>query len=94
LQARQQFAAEAEARQSARTSLERPILELELGTRPTQALTAAGVTTIGYALERLAEGEASLLAIDGFGRKALADLKKRLRQSGYELPEVAQEINV
>jgi hypothetical protein len=35
-----------------------------------------------------------LLAIDGFGRKALADLKKRLRQAGYELPEVAQEVNV
>ena len=33
LQARQQFAAEAEARQAARTSLERPISELELGTR-------------------------------------------------------------
>jgi large subunit ribosomal protein L31 len=94
LQARQQFAADAEARQAARTSLERPISELELGTRPTEALTAAGVTTFGHALERLAEGEASLLAIDGFGRKALADLKKRLRMLGYELPEAAQEINV
>src|SRR5512136_69852 len=73
LQARQQFAAEAEARQAARTSLERPIGELELGTRATEALTNAGVTTFGHALERLAEGEASLLAIDGFGRKALAD---------------------
>lgn len=94
LQARQQFKAEADARQAARTSLERPISELELGTRPTEALTNAGVATFGHALERLTEGEASLLAIDGFGRKALADLKKRLRQFGYELPEAAQEINV
>src|SRR5512139_642310 len=94
LQARQQFKAEADARQAARTSLERPIADLELGTRPTEALTAAGVVTFGHAMERLAEGEASLLAIDGFGRKALADLKKRLRQFGYELPEAAQEISV
>jgi large subunit ribosomal protein L31 len=94
LEARKQFIAEAEARQAARTSLERPIGELDLGTRPTEALLAAGVTTVGHALERLAEGEASLLAIDGFGRKALADLKKRLRQFGYELPEAATEISV
>ncbi len=87
LEARQQYLAEVEARQTARKSLERPITELELGTRPTDALLAAGITTVGHALERLAEGEAALLAISGFGRKALADLKKRLRQLGYELPE-------
>jgi large subunit ribosomal protein L31 len=42
----------------------------------------------------LETGEASLLAIEGFGRKSLADLKKRMRQMGYELPEAAQEIKV
>ena len=42
----------------------------------------------------LETGEASLLAVDGFGRKSLADLKKRLRQLGYELPEAAEEIQV
>ena len=90
LQARQTFVAEAEARHAARTSMERPISELELGTRPTEALTNAGVTTVGQALEKLSEGEGALLAIDGFGRKALSDLKKRLRQNGYELPEAAE----
>lgn len=94
LQARQQFIAEAEARQSARTSLERPVAELDLGARPTEALTTAGLSTVGHILEKLGEGEASLLAIEGFGRKALADLKKRLRQLGYELPEAASEIVV
>jgi large subunit ribosomal protein L31 len=39
-------------------------------------------------------GEASLLSIEGFGRKSLADLKKRLRQLGYQLPEAAEEIQV
>jgi large subunit ribosomal protein L31 len=46
-------------------------------------------------LEKLAQGgEQALLDIDGFGRKSLADLKKRLRQLGYELPEAAETIVV
>ncbi len=94
LQAREQFMAEQEARVSARTSLERPISELELGTRATEALAKAEIVNVGQALEKLSQGEAALLAIDGFGRKSLADLKKRLRQFGYELPEAAEEIVV
>jgi large subunit ribosomal protein L31 len=94
LQVRQEFISQAEARASARTSLERPISELELGTRAIDALKNAGVITVGQALERMSEGEAALLAIDGFGRKSLADLKKRLRQYGYELPEAAEQIIV
>ena len=42
----------------------------------------------------MALGESALLEIDGFGRKSLADLKKRLRQIGYELPEAMEEIVV
>ncbi|MEW5870237.1 MAG: DNA-directed RNA polymerase subunit alpha C-terminal domain-containing protein [Chloroflexota bacterium] len=94
MQARQDYLAEVEARETARTSLERTIVELELGTRPTEALANAGITNVGQALEKLALGEAALLAIEGFGRKSLADLKKRLRQNGYELPEAAEEIIV
>ncbi len=94
LQARQNYVAEQEAREAARTSLDRPITELELGTRATEALTNAGITTVGQALDKLAQGGAAVLAIDGFGRKSLADLKKRLRQFGYELPEAAEEVVV
>jgi len=94
LQARQQYIAEVEARQAARTSLDRSLAELDLGARVTESLSAAGILTVGQALEKLAEGESTLLNIDGFGRKALADLKKRLRQFGYELPEAASEIVV
>jgi large subunit ribosomal protein L31 len=94
LQARQQYLDEQQAREEARTSLDRPIEELELGTRPTDVLAKAGITTVGDALERLETGEASLLAVEGFGRKSLASLKKRLRQFGYELPEAAEEITV
>jgi large subunit ribosomal protein L31 len=94
LQARQQYIENQEARSAARTSMERTIVELGLGDRPTQTLAAAGITSVGQALDLMAQGEAKLLAIDGFGRKSLADLKKRLRQLGYELPEASEEITV
>jgi large subunit ribosomal protein L31 len=92
LQARQQYLDDREAREAERTSPERPITDLELGTRATDVLTKAGITKVGDALEKLEQGEQALLAVEGFGRKSLADLKKRLRQIGYELPEAAEEI--
>lgn len=94
LQARQDYIDELEAREAAKVSPERPITELELGTRATDSLARAEITKVGQVLEMLETGEGSLLAIEGFGRKSLADLKKRLRQLGYELPEAAQEIKV
>lgn len=94
LQARQDYIDEVEAREAAKVSPERTITELELGKRATDSLEKADITNVGQVLEMLKTGEASLLAIDGFGRKSLADLKKRLRQFGYELPEAAQEIQV
>jgi large subunit ribosomal protein L31 len=94
LQARQQYLDDRDAREQARTSPARAIAELEIGARATDALAKAGVTTAGQALDKLALGDDVLLSIDGFGRKSLADLKKRLRQFGYILPETAEEITV
>lgn len=94
LQARQDYVDEVEAREASKVSPERPIAELELGTRATDSLARADITKVGQVLEMLETGEASLLAVEGFGRKSLADLKKRLRQFGYQLPEAAQEIQV
>jgi large subunit ribosomal protein L31 len=94
LQARQDYIDDIEAREAEKVSPERPISELELGTRATDSLARADITKVGQALDMLETGEASLLAVEGFGRKSLADLKKRLRQFGYELPEAAQEIKV
>jgi large subunit ribosomal protein L31 len=94
LQARQQYLNEVEAREAARVSPERPIAELELGSRAVDALTRAGIKNVGEALDKLALGEDALLSIEGFGRKSLSDLKKRLRQLGYQLPEAAEEIKV
>jgi len=94
LQARQQYLDGVSAREYARTSPERPVEELAIGTRATDALAKANITKVGQVMDLLAQGEAAILAVDGFGRKSLADLKKKLRQMGYELPEAAEEIVV
>ncbi len=87
LQARQQYIEDQKARTAEKISPDRPIAELNLGKRANDALINAGVTNAGEFLEKLALGDGALLEIDGFGRKSLADAKKRLRQYGYELPE-------
>jgi large subunit ribosomal protein L31 len=92
LQARQQYLSDREAREAARTSPDRPVIELELGKRPTEALAAAGIENVGQILEKMEDGEAAILAIEGFGRKSLADLKKKLRAFGYQLPEVVETV--
>jgi len=94
LQARQSFVEQAKAREGSRTSPDRAVADLGLGTRPTDVLVKAGITTVGQIIDKFAEGEQSLLNIDGFGRKSLIDLKKKLRSLGYDLPAAADEIVV
>ena len=91
LQARQSYVDQQKSREDSRLSPNRAIAELGLGSRPTEALSRAGLTTVGSILERLAQGEAAMLEIEGFGRKGLIDLKKALRNLGYELPTAAEE---
>jgi large subunit ribosomal protein L31 len=92
LQAREDYLQGIEERAAERTSPELPIVELELGTRPEGTLSKAGIETVGQAIELLQEGDAALLAIDGFGRKSLAVLKRALRKRGIQLPEEALEM--
>jgi large subunit ribosomal protein L31 len=94
LQARQQYLDDQSARSTARTSPDRPVEEFELGKRATEALAKAGVTTAGQIMDKLSQGEAGLLNIEGFGRKSLADLKKRLRQFGYPVPEAVRKLRL
>ena len=91
LQARHDYVEQKTAREMSRTSPERPIADVELGTRPTSALTKAGITTVGQFLEKLAQGEDAILAVEGFGRKALIDSKKKLRAMGYTVPGAVEE---
>jgi large subunit ribosomal protein L31 len=94
LQARQDYVEQKKSKEDAKISPERPIVELELGTRSVEALAKAGLTKVGQVMDKLVEGEAAMLAIEGFGRKSLIDLKKKLRQLGYDLPKAAEEITV
>jgi len=87
LQARQDFLVGQKTRETERTSPDRPLTELELGTRPLDALSKAGLTIVGQVLTKLAEGgDDAILAVEGFGRKSLIDLKKKLRALGYTVP--------
>jgi DNA-directed RNA polymerase alpha subunit len=49
---------------------------------------------IGDTLERMTKGDKDILAISGFGRKSLADLKRSLRKRGYEIPEAAEQTDI
>ena len=89
LSARQSYVDTKKARDAAKKSPERPIAELGLTTRATEALTKAGITEVNQFLRKLNEGEASVLAIEGFGQKSLIDAKKKLRGLGNEVPEPA-----
>ena len=62
LQARQDYVEVQKAKEDSKTSPERPIAELELGTRATDTLVKAGIVKVGDVLNKLNEGEAALLA--------------------------------
>ncbi len=81
------------AREEGRVSSARPVTDLDLGTKPTEALARAGISTIGQILEKLQNGTAEILAVEGFGRKSLIDLKKKLRAQGFAIPEAAEDLS-
>ena len=89
LSARQTYVDAKKAQEASRKSPEKPISELGLTARATDALTKAGITEVSQFMAKLSEGEPALLAITGFGQKSLIDAKKKLRTLGYELPESA-----
>lgn len=94
LAAREEFVIDQEERDSALVSTDISISALELGKRTESALDKAGVKTIGDTLERMSKGDKDILAISGFGRKSLADLKRSLRKRGYEIPAAAEQTDI
>ncbi|MDP3721800.1 MAG: DNA-directed RNA polymerase subunit alpha C-terminal domain-containing protein, partial [Anaerolineaceae bacterium] len=92
--ARQEYVEEKKSRETSKVSPDRSVKEIGLPARATEALEKAGLDNIGKLIVKMGEGEAAMLAIEGFGRKSLIDMKKSLRQMGYELPSAADEIVV
>lgn len=87
LQARKDYLKDVEDRESAKVSPELGLQDLEISNRIIGILLKAKIETVGQVLERLELGDESLLSLDGFGRKSLADVKRSLKRRGYELPE-------
>lgn len=79
-----------EDRVAARTSPNLAMSELGLAKRYTNIFSENGIEIVGEFLTKLeAGGDDALLEIPGIGRKVLADIKRELRNRGYELPESA-----
>lgn len=87
VKAAQSHVEQKKAREAAK--LERPISELELSDRATNALIKIGIKNIPQFLAKLTEGEEAMLAIEGFGRKPLIDARKKLKALGFEIPDAA-----
>jgi len=84
-----------EARAAARArvpalAFEMPLDMLDLAVRLQADFTAAGITTVGALMERLALDEAELLTLDGVGPEELADIKARLAQ--LTMPESHEQL--
>jgi large subunit ribosomal protein L31 len=90
LDARAQMKQQEEQRKAARMSPTVSITDLNLGARVEAALAKAEITTVGQIMDKLQQGDDALLAVEGFGRKSLADTKQRLRARGFDLPGEAE----
>ena len=89
LAVRQEYVEQQKVKEELKGSPERPITDLALPTRATEALKAAGIENVGQFLEKLGGGNEAVLAISGFGQTSLTAAKKKLRSLGYELPDAA-----
>jgi large subunit ribosomal protein L31 len=83
LQRREEIIADSEDQAEALSPLGFSVEDIKLNTRALNALKKDGIETIGHVLERLEQGDDTLLAISGVGQKALIDIKKHLRASGF-----------
>jgi len=86
LSARQTYVETQKVREESKNSPDRSVDDLGVSPRATEALKKAGILTIGQFLEKMAEGDAVLLAISGFAQSSLTTAKKKLRALGFELP--------
>ena len=82
LQRREEIQSATELQAEKRDPSNLTVDSMSLGTRATNALTAAGVTSVGDVLELLNQGDDALLALPGIGQKALIDIKRFLRNEG------------
>ncbi len=87
LQQRDEIRSTMERKVEERTPLDLPITELNIGARYASILEDNGITVVADVLDRLGDedDESSILSIQGIGRKVVSDMKKTLRNRGYQL---------
>jgi large subunit ribosomal protein L31 len=88
LRQRDQIQNEVDERVAAKTPMNLPIEELGLNTRTQNVLLENDIMVVQDFLDTFAEvGDEGILAFRGIGRQALAEIKKSLRNAGYEIAE-------
>jgi large subunit ribosomal protein L31 len=92
LRQRDRINAEGAAREASKTPLDLPLAELGLNKRTLNVLEEQNIHVVEDFLNTFNEiGDDGILAFNGIGRQALAEIKKALRNAGYELPEAQAE---
>jgi len=88
LRQRDQIREELEAREASKTPLDLPLEELGLNKRTLNVLHENNIQVVADFLNKFSEiGDEGFLEINGIGRQALAEIKKSLRNAGYEIAE-------
>lgn len=91
LHVRDQMRADAEAREAALTSPDLTLAELGVQKRYLTIFAENGIQVAGDFIAKLEQGgDDALLEIPGIGRKILTDVKRMLRDRGYELPQASE----
>ncbi len=92
LQVRDTKLAEVEEREAAKTPMNLPLADIGVDKRYINVLADNNLNTAGEFIGFLEDkGEGALLEISGVGRKLVADLKKALRNRGYDVPKASDE---
>ena len=87
LQRRDSIREEVETRGETGLSTNLAVSELGLNTRFEKILAENGITIVQDILDALSEkGEDGILDINGLGQQALIDIKKSLRNLGFDVP--------
>lgn len=79
LQKREEIQTQTEEVKQSRMPENMSVDEMELGTRATNALVQAGLTTVGDVLKVLKQGDDAVLALQGVGQTALIKIKRYMR---------------
>lgn len=79
LQKREEIQVQTETVKEGRKVENYSIEEMELGTRVNNALSQAGLVTVGDVLNLLKEGDDAVLALQGVGQTALIKIKRYMR---------------